>query len=163
MRLATLARFASPFALLAFAALLLAPSWAAAGASAEPRGLTTPPAVLIGDWEPDPLGTARAASAEIAGEAPAAAAASARDDSLWELIQADSFLARIPAGEAMSIYVDYLAETFTVSLPAEAIIARAFDAIDYAPGWLAEDLRDVFSRIDSATQDTLAGLILGTD
>ncbi|MFH1682028.1 MAG: FlgD immunoglobulin-like domain containing protein [Candidatus Eisenbacteria bacterium] len=149
-------------AALLFAALFAIPAARADAPAGGERGMTTPSVVFTGDWEEDPEGALVGPFEAAFGEEPLGGDAGlALRDTTWELIHADTFLARVPAGEAAFVYFDHLAESLVVMLPEEPIIARAFQAMDYAPGWLAEDLRDVFSRVDSATQDALAGVILG--
>jgi hypothetical protein len=147
--------------LLFFALFAVPDSSARAERADDVRGMTTPSVVWTGDWEEDPEGAARGPVSFAFGDDRLVEGAGALRDSMWELVQADTFFARLGAGEACFVYFDHLAESLAVLLPEEPVIARALQAIDYAPAWLAEDLRDVFSRVDSATQDTLAGTILG--
>jgi hypothetical protein len=149
---------------LVLAILLLFVSSAPADAPpAEARGLTTPSVIMTGGWEDDTGNTSLAPPA-IAGEGGFAWSPPLgfRDDG-WELIDADTFLARIPHGEACMVRFDLAGEGLVVLNETPPIIARSEEAMAYAPSWMSEDLRDVFSRVDSARQDLLAGLILGAE
>ena len=130
-------------------------------AESDVRGLTTPPSIIFaGGWSDaeDFYFDRTPFPARPAVLAPSPAGT--RIDSTWDLVDSESFLVPLPAGEACAIRFSADAGSLAVILPVEPVIARAWLAIDYAPDWLAPDLRDAFSRLDSADQDTLAGVIL---
>jgi hypothetical protein len=64
-------------------------------------------------------------------------------------------------GQACAVHFDNAAGNLNVIVPGTPLTQLALQAIDYAPGWLALDLRDAFGRMDSAGQDLYAGVIIG--
>ncbi|MFH1278238.1 MAG: FlgD immunoglobulin-like domain containing protein [Candidatus Eisenbacteria bacterium] len=138
--------------------LFAAPAAADDTPSAAPtsvRGMTNPAILLEGGWEAAPDGAVRRAITAEPDHAPSLI------DRTWDLIDSRSFTARLPAGEAFTLSFVYPgADTLVPAAPGEGITAKAWQAIDYAPDWMHEDLRDVFRRHAAADQDTLAGLIL---
>ncbi|MBN1824721.1 MAG: hypothetical protein JW958_00560 [Candidatus Eisenbacteria bacterium] len=140
------------FTLIAFAGTALA--------DGDPeRGLTTPVLPGVGGAAGDDLDRA---VVPVPSREPLASYPSlhARDDSDWALVQSDSFFTCLRAGETQVIHFDRNACAFAMIFPEDPVIARAYEAIDYAPDWMGLDLRDAFSRLDPTTQDFYAGLIL---
>ncbi len=154
------------FLLPALAFILLTASHSAAedppsAADSNERGLTTPPSIIFTDgWSDAGDFSLDQAPFPARPAVLAPSPAGTRIDSTWNLVDSKSFQFPIPAGEACAIRFSADAGSLAVILPLEPVIARAWLAIDYAPDWLGADLRDAFSRLDSADQDTLAGVIL---
>jgi len=125
------------------------------------RGTTTPPRVTTGVVEDD------------AGEFPVGAPVrqpdfgghilqSTMDDSDWVLIDVDTFDFYIPVGEAGIIRFEGFGDSLAIIPPPDPLTALARQAIDYAPEWLALELKDSFARLATDVQDLFAGLILGS-
>ncbi len=125
------------------------------------RGTTTPPRVTTGVVEDDAgefsLG-ARVRRPEFGGHM----LKSTMDDSGWVLIDVDSFDFYIPVGEAGIIRFDGVGDSLEIIPPPDPITALAWQAIDYAPEWLALELKDSFARLTTDIQDLFAGVILGS-
>lgn len=135
-----------------FAPAADAPSSVPAGV----RGMTNPVIVFTGGWgsfADDEIPVVVRPLAEL--DAPSAARLSN------EYLDACPIDQPVRAGEEVAIRFAYPGpDTLEPIVPAEGIIAKAWQAIAYAPSWMSEELRDLFSRLDPATQDTLAGVIL---
>jgi hypothetical protein len=84
-------------------------------------------------------------------------------DSGWVLLDADSFSTYLSVGQALDVRFDNIGDSLAIVAPMAALTSLAWDAIDYAPAWLALDLLDAFRRMDSSHQDLLAGVILAAD
>jgi hypothetical protein len=81
----------------------------------------------------------------------------------WELVDVDSFLAYLAVGQACAVEFNNAGGTLEVITPGTPLTALALQAIEYAPEWLALDLRDAFGRMDSTRQDLYAGIIIGAE
>ncbi len=84
-------------------------------------------------------------------------------DSNWVLVEIDTFLTYLPVGETCGIRFDYQTGALSVFSPPDPLTTLALQAIEWAPDWLAIELRDIFSRLDAADQDLYAGIILDTE
>jgi len=152
--------------ILALAALVLIVAPRVAGGPAEPsdaRGLTAPDPTRTGSAAEEmdsPAPPRSEAGPRSAPGLPALAAAAG--DSDWTLIDSDTFNVYLVAGEALSIAFDLTGDSLAITAPVESLTAQAWQAVDYAPEWLALDLRDAFRRLTPAYQDTFAGIILGS-
>jgi hypothetical protein len=127
------------------------------------RGLTTPGVIRTG--------TSDEVERDVAVTGPHAnhiekralpTSAPALTDSDWTLVDTDTFKVYLPAGEALSIRFDTTGDSLEIVSPAESLTESALLAIDYAPDWLAFELKDAFLRLGPAFQDTFAAVILGS-
>jgi hypothetical protein len=133
-----------------------------AAESAE-RGLTTPSIILVGDWEEDgDLATFEPPLFPEHLEPSGGYFPPNLREADWELVDQDTFQVILPVGEACPVRFDYSGDSLVVIAPPDPVVALAWQAIDYAPDWLARDLQDSFSRLSSARQEVLAQLILDT-
>ncbi|MFC1799905.1 hypothetical protein ACFL2Z_03235 [Candidatus Eisenbacteria bacterium] len=125
------------------------------------RGTTTPPRVTTGVVEDDAgefsVG-ARVRRPDFGGHM----LQSTMDDSDWVLIDVDSFDFYIPVGEAGVIRFEGAGDSLAIISPPDPLTALARQAIDYAPEWLALELKDSFARLTTDIQDLFAGVILGS-
>ncbi|MFH1312345.1 MAG: T9SS type A sorting domain-containing protein [Candidatus Eisenbacteria bacterium] len=127
------------------------------------RGTTTPLLIRSGEWSDLPGATADQGSGIHPRREPLAVFPGiTQSDSDWVLIDTDTFFVRLPVDEACAIRFDCLGESLEVLLPPDALTSPARQAVEYAPDWLALELEDAFARMNSGSQDTYAGIILGT-
>jgi hypothetical protein len=101
--------------------------------------------------------------ANEAPQQPASALGASPRELGWELVDVDSFLTYLPVGQACAVRFDNAAGTLEVITPGSPLTALALQAIEYAPDWLALDLRDAFGRMNATRQDLYAGIVIGAE
>jgi hypothetical protein len=88
-----------------------------------------------------------------------APAGSRTDDPAWDLIDQLSVWQLIKEDEHLAVEFDQSGVLLTHT-PSRPFTSLAEQALDKSPTWVRKELEDSFSRLDAATQDTLANLIL---
>jgi hypothetical protein len=78
----------------------------------------------------------------------------------WVLVDSASFTKLLPSGEKCYVSVQSSTNFLILCLPSDNLTDDAETAVEIAPDWLKMDLRDNFRRLDDATQNLYADLII---
>ncbi len=85
------------------------------------------------------------------------------EDPAWELVDEQSIFERLEPGARARVTFDRAAESLVPETPGDPLTSTARQAVDRAPTWLQKELEDQLARLDAATQDRLAQLILDAE
>ncbi len=85
------------------------------------------------------------------------------EDPAWELVDEQEVFERLEPGARARVTFDRASESLVPDTPADPLTSSARQAVDRAPAWLRKELEDQLARLDAATQDRLAQLVLDAE